>query len=81
MRWDGRCSEGSAEAVLEVDRVIENTRRKLRGRYHKKKVHRQAWGHKSRGRTEASTFSAVPSSRRPKEHKAAMMAALLREVA
>ena len=80
MRWDGRRSEGSAEAVLEVDRVIENSGRKLRGRDHTKKVHCKAWSRKLRGSREASTFSAVPSSRRSKEHDAAMMAALLREV-
>jgi hypothetical protein len=33
-----------------------------------------------KGREEGSPFSAVPFSRRPNEHDAAMMAALLRAV-
>ena len=64
--------------VLEVCRVLKDAHRKLRGRKGEYVISSRTVAEGARA--GASTFSAVPSSRRSKEHDAAMIAALLREV-
>ena len=68
MRRNRRRGEGCTEAYLEVSRVFEDLCRELKGL----KMGQTA----NKGR-KTRTFSAVPSSRRSKEHDAAMIAALL----
>jgi hypothetical protein len=82
VRRNGRRGERRAEVLLEICRVPQDLGCELRGDDDNavRVIISQVRGLMVKVRKEARTFSAVPSSRRSKEHDAAMIAALLRDV-